>query len=72
MGNVSGIRFEPLYFRLRPRGKKMYFAGLRRLKVTRYSHTRGFKTASAALEYARRWAKKADRLINVSVGKEAT
>jgi hypothetical protein len=63
MGNVSGMKFEPMYFRMNPAGRKVYFAGLRRLKVTRWAHVRGFKTASAALGYARRWGKRAERLI---------
>jgi hypothetical protein len=63
MGNVTGMRFEPTYTRLNPGGQKVYFAGLSRLRVTRWSRRRGFKTASKALEYARRWGERAGRVI---------
>jgi hypothetical protein len=63
MGNVTGMKFEAVYTRMNPAGRKVYFAGLRRLKVTRWAHVRGFKTASGALEYARRWGKMAEELI---------
>ena len=67
MGNVTGMKFEAMYCRLSPYGRKVYFAGLHRLKVTRWSRGRGFKTASEALGYARRWGKLVERLIKAEV-----
>ena len=63
MGNVTGMAFDAVYARLPIIGMKVYFAGLRRLKVTRWSRRRGFKTATQALEYARRWAGKAETML---------
>jgi hypothetical protein len=76
MGNVTGMKFEPRYIKLDRSmliglsDRKVYFAGLHRLKVTRWSRRRGFRTATEALVYARRWGKRAEGMIKVST--EAT
>lgn len=65
MGNVTGVKFDPLYTKYWVNLEKRYRPGLRRMKTIRYSRGITFGTATQALLYAARWARKAEKLIDI-------
>jgi hypothetical protein len=62
MQHVTGCEFEPTFIRYRMLTEKRYRPALRRMRGIRYARRADFATPSAALEYARAWAERSNRL----------